>query len=82
MSRLMELLNKNAKKRFGIGSDLAAGERADLTMFDLDTEYEIKTENFLSMGKATPFEGEKVFGKCLLTMNSGRIVWQENLTEK
>ncbi len=82
LEKLMELLNINATKRFGIGSELKAGEKADLTVFDLEDEYEIKSEDFLSMGKASPFLGEKVFGKCKMTMVNGRIVWQENLTEK
>ncbi|MCM1544759.1 MAG: dihydroorotase [Ruminococcus sp.] len=82
LEKLIELLNVNAKKRFGIGTEIAVGEPADLTVFDLNEEFEINPDNFLSMGKASPFAGEKVFGKCKLTMVGGRIVWQENLTEK
>lgn len=82
LERLIELLSVNARKRFGIGTKIAVGEPADLTVFDLNEEYEINPKDFLSMGKASPFTGEKVFGKCKLTMVGGRIVWQENLTEK
>ncbi len=78
LEKLVELLNTNARKRFGIGSEVAVGESADLTVFDLDEEYEINPEEFLSKGKATPFKGEKVFGKCRLTMCQGNIVWQDN----
>ncbi|MCM1365231.1 MAG: dihydroorotase [Faecalibacterium sp.] len=82
LEKLIELLNVNARNRFGIGTEIAVGQAADLTVFDLDEEYEINPNDFLSMGKASPFTGEKVFGKCKLTMVGGRIVWQENLTEK
>lgn len=82
LEKLIELLSVNARKRFGIGTKIAVGEPADLTVFDLNEEYEINPKDFLSMGKASPFTGEKVFGKCKLTMVGGRIVWQENLTEK
>ena len=78
LEKLVELLNTNARKRFGIGSEIAVGESADLTVFDLDKEYEINPEEFISKGKATPFKGEKVFAKCRLTMCEGNIVWQDN----
>ena len=78
LSKLIELLNTNARTRFGIGSQIAVGESADLTVFNLDEEYIINPEEFISKGKATPFKGEKVFGKCLLTMVDGNIAWQDN----
>ncbi len=81
LEKLIELLSSNAVKRFGIGTEIAVGEPADITVFDLEEEYIINPDDFLSKGKASPFEGEKVFGKCRLTMVGGRIVWQENLTE-
>ncbi|MBE6734506.1 MAG: dihydroorotase [Ruminococcaceae bacterium] len=78
LQKLVELLNTNARKRFGIGSEIKVGESADLTVFDLDCEYTINPEEFISKGKATPFKGEKVFGKCRLTMCNGKIVWQDD----
>ncbi len=76
LEKLVELLNTNAIARFGIGNEIKLGERADLTVFDLNAEYKIDPEDFLSMGKATPFEGEKVFGRCMLTMVGGKIVYK------
>ncbi len=76
LEKLIELLNTNAISRFGIGSEIKLGERADLTVFDLNAEYEINPDDFLSMGRATPFEGEKVFGRCMLTMVGGKIVYK------
>ena len=76
LEKAMELLNTNAKKRFGIGSQIAPGQKADLTVFDLDEEYVIDPKDFLSKGKSTPFEGWKVFGKCLMTMVNGEIVYK------
>ena len=57
------------RKRFGINSD------AGFTVFDLNEEYSIDPSEFLSKGKSTPFEGAKVFGKCLLTVYEGKIVY-------
>ncbi len=77
LERLMELMHDNAKERFGIGNDIKPGEIADLAVFDLNEEYVVNPEEFESMGKSTPFEGAKVYGRCKLTMCKGNIVWEE-----
>lgn len=69
LERLVELMSVTPRKRFGINSD------AGFTVFDLNEEYSIDTSEFLSKGKSTPFEGAKVFGKCLLTVYEGKIVY-------
>ena len=71
----MELMNSNAKKIFGIGTKIAVGETADLTVYDLEEEYDIDPNTFATMGRATPFEGNHVFGKCLMTMCGGKVVF-------
>jgi len=76
MEKLLELLNVNASKIFGIGSEIKEGLPADLTVFDLNYQYTINSNEFLSMGKSTPFDGMQVFGKCLMTMVNGNIVWK------
>ena len=76
LEKLMELLNINARKIFGIGSEIKVGEKADITVFDLNAEYKINPDEFLSMGKSTPFEGKTVKGKCVMTMVGGKIVWK------
>ena len=50
--------------------------QADITVFDLNAEYKINPDEFLSMGKSTPFEGKSVKGKCVMTMADGKIVWK------
>lgn len=73
---LIERLHDAPRRRFGIGSDLAVGQAADLTVFDLTREWEVNPDHFLSKGRATPFAGMKLYGTCMLTMVGGRIVWQ------
>lgn len=70
VERLAELLAVNPRKRFHI----PAGN--DFSIWDLEAEYEIDPAKFLSQGKATPFAGAHVFGKCLLTVHRGQIVYQ------
>lgn len=69
LARLIDSLSTAPNARFGITS------QDDWTLFDLGVEYTIDPEEFLSLGRATPFEGHKVFGRCLLTMASGQAVW-------
>lgn len=78
LEKLIELMQVSPAKRFGIGSSLKIGETADLTVFDLSVKYTINSNDFLSMGRSTPFEGESVFGKCLLTMVGGVLAWEDN----
>ena len=77
LERLIELMSINPCKRFGIKNGIADGETADITVFDLNKEYKINSEDFLSKGKSTPFEGMKVFAKCLLTVANGNIAFED-----
>ena len=78
LERLTQLLTVNAKKRFGIGSEIKVGMPADITLFDLNQKYTVNPQEFLSKGKATPFEGWEVYGRCKLTMVGGKIVYKED----
>ena len=70
MQRLLELLVYNPRQRFGI----PLGN--DFSLWDLNAAYEIDPAQFRSMGRATPFAGKKVFGKCVLTVKDGRVVYR------
>lgn len=76
LQKLVELLSINANKRFNIGSSIEVGQKADLTVFDLNEKYIINPDDFLSKGRSTPFENTEVFGKCIMTMCNGNIVWE------
>ena len=73
LDRLIELMAVMPRKRFGLEDAQAA---MDYAVWNIGEEYEINPENFLSMGKATPFAGRKVFGKCMLNVLGGRKVWE------
>ena len=77
LARLVELLHGAPARRFGFGTPLAVGQPADLAVFDLDRRFTVDPEQFLTMGRATPFAGMELFGVCTLTMVNGNIVWQE-----
>lgn len=71
LERLVELLAVNPRKRFGIEYDNS------FTVWDLDKKTVINPSDFLSMGKATPFEGEEVFGECELTVCNGKTAYKK-----
>lgn len=77
LEKLIELLNTNAVKRFNIGSEIKVGQKADITIFDLNEKYTVNPEKFLSKGKATPFENEELYGKCKLTLCGGKIAYKD-----
>ena len=66
---LVRVMSVAPRERFGIETD------PGYAVFDVGTEYEINPDEFLSMGRATPFEGKRVFGKCLLTVYGGKAVY-------
>ncbi len=57
---------------------LEVGEPADITVIDLEQEYIIKAEDFLSKSSNTPFIGERVYGNITLTLVEGKIAYQED----
>lgn len=70
LDRLVELMSFKPKKRFGIDTE------NDFAVFDISEAYKIDPENFLSMGRATPFAGREVFGRCLLTVHNEKVVYK------
>ena len=66
------LVNKlvwNPRKRFAIPMG------NDFSVWDLDAQYAIDPADFLSQGKATPFAGWNVHGKCMATFHDGQAVY-------
>ncbi|MDY3853599.1 MAG: dihydroorotase [Butyribacter sp.] len=78
LSQLVEKMSVNPAKVLGIDKgNLAEGKTADLIIADIDTEYAIDKNDFLSKGRNTPFDGKKVYGKVEVTIVDGKIVYRE-----
>ena len=71
LEHLIRLMAINPRERFGIpmGDDWSA--------WDLTKEFTVDPAEFLSAGRATPFEGERLIGENLLTVCDGKIVYQK-----
>ena len=79
METLIDRMTASPAKRFGLESGVEVGKPADLCVFDPNEEWTIDPREFASMGKATPFEGWKVYGRVKMTICNGKIVFNEEL---
>lgn len=77
LEKLIELMHTNPAKRFNIGHGIYDGAGADFTVFDLDKSYIVDGNEFLTKGRATPFIGKELYGRCVMTVCGGEIVWEE-----
>ena len=69
LEKLIELLAINSRRRFNIPFG------NDFTIWNLEKKFTVDSKDFLSMGKATPFEGMDFYGECMLTVKNGKSVW-------
>ena len=77
LEKAVELLCDNPRRIFRLGGALRKGERADIAVFDVREPYKVDSQTFLSKGKSTPFEGMEVYGRCVMTLYNGKMVWKE-----
>ncbi len=70
MDKLIEVLCIKPRRRFGI----PLGQ--DFSIWDLGESYTVEPAAFQTMGRATPFEGHTLRGRCLLTVVDGKVVYK------
>lgn len=69
LEKLIKLMSVNPSNRFGLPTENS------FTVFDLNIKRKIDSAEFLSKGKSSPFDGEMLFGKCLMTVCGGKVVY-------
>ncbi|MDE7210108.1 MAG: dihydroorotase, partial [Lachnospiraceae bacterium] len=80
--QLVEKLSANPARILGIDrGDISVGHIADLVIADVEEPYVIDVGHFISKGKNSPFQGRTVYGKVLLTMVNGEVVYEKNVKE-
>ena len=75
LERLISLLHYNPTNRFEINNKIEDG---NFTIFDLNQKYIVTPDNFKTQGRATPFAGMELYGKCLYTFYNGKLVWSND----
>lgn len=77
LEKLVEMMSVRPREIFGIdGGEIKEGAVANLALLDVDKEWIVNPDNFVTMGRATPFEGWKLQGENLLTIYRGEIVYE------
>jgi dihydroorotase len=77
LEKLINLMSVKPREIFSLGSGkIKEGEIADLALLDLDSQWTVNPEEFVTMGRATPFEGWHLQGKNILTICKGEIVYE------
>jgi dihydroorotase len=74
MPELIEKMAQNPARILGLNAGtLKAGSDADITIVDINKEFKVESERFLSKGKNTPFEGWKLKGMPVITIFRGKV---------
>ena len=70
MERLIELMVTAPRQRFGIPMG------RDFSVWRLEEPITVDPDAFRSMGRATPFAGERLYGACMMTVRNGIVVYR------
>ena len=70
LEKLIDLLVINPNKRFGLKAD-------GFSVWDLDKEFTVNADEFLSLGRATPFQNYRLFGENELTLTNTKTVYRK-----
>ena len=70
LEQAIRCLTENPRRRFGI--DLGDS----FTVWELSQSHTVNPDEFLSLGRATPYTGETLYGRCVLTVANGKIVYK------
>lgn len=71
LDKLIDLMAYNARRRF----DIPLGN--SFSVWDLNEEFKVDPNEFLSKGRATPLTGMKLFGRNLMTVHNGKLVYSK-----
>lgn len=66
LEKLIEIMAINPRERFSI-------PQSGYTVWDLDKKFTVDTDEFLSLGKATPFDGCELYGENKLTVQNDKV---------
>jgi len=64
--------------RYGKLGTLEVGAPADVTILNPGLEWVVDTKDFVSKGKNTPLDGERLKGKVMATIAQGRLVYKDD----
>ena len=79
LARAIELMTVDPARILGIeAGSLAVGERADVVIFDPESEWEVTRDWFMSKSGNSPFVGRRLRGRVVMTIARGEVVFEED----
>ena len=77
LEKLINMMSVRPREIFSLGGGkIEVGELADLALLDLDAKQKVEPERFLTKGRATPFAGWELYGRNILTICEGEVVYE------
>ena len=77
LEKLIDMMSVRPREIFSLGGGtIKEGEIADLALLDLDAQWTVNSDEFLTLGRATPFEGWELYSRNILTMLEGEIIYE------
>lgn len=76
LAELVNLMSVNPAKLLNINTSISIGNVANFAIFNIQDKYVINSQEFVSKGKNTPFNGMEIYGKTMLTVNRGNITYK------
>ncbi len=70
IEKLVDLLVTNPYNRFGLKPN-------GFSVWNLDKKFTVSPDDFLSLGRATPFEGYTLYGENMLTFANEKLVYKK-----
>lgn len=79
LNKLSELMSYNGARLLGMNKGkVSIGTEGDLVLIDIYKKIKVKSEEFLSKGRNTPFEGMELYGEILATVKGGVVKYKKN----
>ncbi|MDR0496603.1 MAG: amidohydrolase family protein, partial [Treponema sp.] len=81
LKQLSSLISARPARLLGLGSGprkrgrIVPGYRADMVIVDTESSWKVNPENFITRGKNSPFVGKELYGRILMTLHEGRVVF-------
>ena len=77
LEKLLDLMSYNVANAFNLSNhEICVGNALSCVCLDLDNEFSIDKNTFLSKSNNTPFDGWKCYGKVVKTICKGEVVYE------
>jgi len=78
LNKLSELMSKRPAELMNVKKGrIEEGYDGDVVLVDISKKWTVDMKDFLSKGRNTPFEGREYFGKVVMTIKAGKLVYSE-----